>query len=665
MKKKFWVYDIEVFENFFCIVLEGVEDDDVITYMIHPSYRNDYDDMIKFLKQEGKAGSIFFGFNNLSYDSQVIEFLIQNEADFLSKKPIEICREAWMFSNALIHGQDNPGFRTPYPEFKQTLKQIDVFKLNHWDNPAKSSSLKWIQYTMDWYNIKESSISFNALIDTGDQIRETLKYCVNDVKSTKKIVLLSKDLIKLRMNLSRTYKINLLSASEPKISKELFAYFLGQKLKMHPKDVKALPTQKRTLIRVNDIILPYVQFQTPIFKAVLEKFKTVIIDPENTKNGFKHSILNNGVKTDYGLGGIHGCRASGVYESTSDLIIMTSDVTSFYPNLAIRNKWSPGHLDAQAFSEQYEWFFEERKKIPKKDPLNYVYKLILNSTYGLSNDKHSFLYDPELTMKITINGQLSLTMLYEMISVAIPESIPLMQNTDGLETIIPRDKVDIYMQVCAEWEKITNLQLEHDKYQKLILADVNNYIAVYDWKFIDHDSWKKMKESNSDYVYKVLPEGFAYAATKCKGRFEFSNLALHKNKSHLVISKAVYNYFVHDVLPEDYIMTNKNIYDFCGGVKANSTYAVQIVCVENGKETVQNMHKITRYYLSNKGCKMHKMHKETGKIISVDAGSWVVTVFNQYEEKPFEEYDINYKYYLQRITREIESARGSQLSLLF
>ena len=73
------------------------------------------------------------------------------------------------------------------------------------------------------------------------------------------------------------------------------------------------------------------------------------------------------------------------------------------------------NIPQEAFCEQYEWFFDERKKIPKKDPKNYVYKIILNSTYGLSNDENSFLYDPEFTMRITINGQLSLSMLYEMI----------------------------------------------------------------------------------------------------------------------------------------------------------------------------------------------------------------------------------------------------------
>ena len=662
-KRNVWVYDIEVFENFFCIVLEEIDSDDPIKFMIH-HLRNEYDDMIRLLKQEGKKNSLFFGFNNLSYDSQIVEHMILNEEQFALLKPAEICRELWMLSNEIIHGSDNPGYRIPYPEYKQSLKQIDLFKLNHWDNKAKSASLKWIQYTMDWYNIQESNISFNALIDTPDQIRETMSYCINDVKSTKAILIRSKDLIKLRMELTRTYKVNLLSASEPKISKELFAYFLGKKLKMAPKDIKTIPTKQRHIIRVSDIILPYVNFKTPIFKSVLDKFKEVTIIPDNTKGGFKHSIINNGVKTDYGLGGIHGCRASGVYEADNDTIIMTSDVTSFYPNLAIRNKWSPGHLDVQAFSDQYEWFFEERKKIPKKDPLNYVYKLILNSTYGLSNDKHSFLYDPELTMKITINGQLSLTMLYEMISVAIPESIPLMQNTDGLETMIPRNKVDLYMQVCAEWESITQLELEHDRYQKLVLADVNNYIAVYDWKYVDHDTWQKMKQSNPDFVYTILPGGFAYAATKCKGRFEYSNLALHKNKSHLVVAKAVYHYFVHDTLPEQYIKTNKNIYDYCGGIRSNSGLQMQSVCHIDGKEVIQKLHKITRYYVSNKGCKLQKINRDTGKIINVDAGSWVATVFNTFKDKPFEEYDINFNYYLREITKQIESARGAQLSLL-
>jgi DNA polymerase elongation subunit (family B) len=226
---------------------------------------------------------------------------------------------------------------------------------------------------------------------------------------------------------------------------------------------------------------------------------------------------------------------------------MTSDVTSFYPNLAIRNKWAPAHLPQEEFYNLYEWFFEERKKIPKKDPKNYVYKIILNSTYGLSNDENSFLYDPEFTMRITINGQLSLTMLYEMICEEIPNALPLMQNTDGLETMIPKQYEDKYMEICRRWEKITNLQLEHDKYSKIILGDVNNYIAITE-------------------------DG----KSKCKGRFEFENLALHKNKSFLIIPKAIHAYFVDGIKPEDYVKSITNIFDFCGGVKIKGIFCREV-----------------------------------------------------------------------------------------
>ena len=348
---------------------------------------------------------------------------------------------------------------------------------------------------------------------------------------------LSKSQIELRRALTDEYNIDLFSASETRISKELFLHFLSEETGIKKYDLRQMRT-KRDMITVKDIILPYIEFKTATFQHLLKKFQEVVIYPGQTKGGFKYSVQYKGVKTDYGLGGIHGARTSRVYNSDADTVIMTSDVTSFYPNLAIRNGWAPAHLPQREFCNLYEWFFEERKKIPKKDPKNYVYKIILNSTYGLSNDENSFLYDPEFTMRITINGQLSLSMLYEMICEEIPGAIPLMQNTDGLETVIPREYVDKYMEICARWEELTNLQLEHDTYSKIVLGDVNNYIAITE-------------------------DG----KSKCKGRFEYKDLALHKNKSFLIIPKALHAYFVEGIDPEKYLSENQNIFDYCGGVK--------------------------------------------------------------------------------------------------
>jgi hypothetical protein len=454
--------------------------------------------------------------------------------------------------------------------------------------------------------------------------------------------------------LTNQYNTNLYNASEPRIAKELFLHFLSEKTGIKKYELKQLRTV-RDKITVKDIILPYIKFQKPEFKDILEKFNELVLDPNNTKGGFKYSVNHKGVRTDFGLGGVHGARSSGVYEAKDGMIIMTSDVTSFYPNLAIRNGWSPAHLPKEEFCEQYEWFFEERKKIPKKDPRNYVYKIILNSTYGLSNDENSFLYDPEFTMRITINGQLSLAMLYEMLSLGIPGSIPLMQNTDGLEMMIPAGMRDKYLEICKQWEQMTKLELEHGEYSKIILGDVNNYIAVNKEKEVKKEDFGQLQSEFPHYIYRQDGDKYFYSATKCKGRFEFSELALHKNKSFVIIPKAVYHYFVFGTLPEMYLAKNRNIFEYCGGIKARGDWEFVEDCIVKGILKTRKLQHIVRYYISTDGCKITKRNKVDGRNFQVEAGAWKQTVFNIAEQKPWPEYRINEDYYLQNIYKMIES----------
>jgi hypothetical protein len=239
-------------------------------------------------------------------------------------------------------------------------------------------------------------------------------------------------------------------------------------------------------------------------------------------------------------------------------------------------------------------------------------------------------------MRITINGQLSLTMLYEMLVEAIPGAIPLMQNTDGLETMIPREYVDRYMDICARWEKRTMLQLEHDTYSKIILGDVNNYIAITE-----------------------------NGKAKSKGRFEYKDLALHKNKSFLIIPKAIQAYFVDGIKPEDYLAQNQNIFDYCGGVKIKGDWEFYQHGIFHGEPFMYLLQHTIRYFVSNSGSKIIKKNNTDGREIQVEAGKWMQTVMIDYVEKDFAEYDINTKYYLENIYKEIRSLEpiNNQLSL--
>lgn len=650
-----YVMDYETLSNCFVAVFESVSSEDVEVFVVH-DLQNDIDALIQFLQRNIALDEWHVSFNGMGFDSQITEYILRNADQLMCMSGCEIAE--WLYGKAqtIISKQDENAFLEFSPKDLQ-INQVDVFKLNHWDNPAKRSSLKWIQYTMDWRNIVEMPIHHSTQITNFKQIEQIIYYCKNDVSSTKNIMKLSKKQIALRKSLTEEYNINLFSASEPKISKELFAHFLSQKIGIKKYDLKQLRT-KRDQIVVKDIILPYIKFQTATFQKLLKRFNEVIVYPDQTKGGFSYSIQYKGVKTDFGLGGIHGAKSKTIVDSTKDMIIMTSDVTSFYPNLAIRNGWSPAHLPKKEFCEQYEWFFDERRKISKKDIRNYVYKIILNSTYGLSNDKNSFLYDPEFTMRITINGQLSLAMLYEMLTERIPGAVPLMQNTDGLETLIPKEHKELYLSICKEWEELTSLQLEHDTYSKIVLGDVNNYIAVSTPKKVDLETLNEIKAENPHYVFFKTEKGdYYYQSTKCKGRFEFHDLALHKNKSFLIIPKAIYNYFIHNKNPEDYIKSQKNIFDFCGGkkIKGDWDFISHRVDPKTGKYLEEPLQKTIRYYVSNKGAKIIKHNYTDNRDAQIEAGKWLQTVYIDHVDKKIEEYDLNYDYYLEKVMKEIHN----------
>jgi hypothetical protein len=634
MKKQHWVYDLETIVNCFIAVFERYDDTTRKIFIVH-DLKNDLPELIKFLEELKKKKHWLFGYNNIAFDAQILEDILRNKSLLLKMTPQEVARYIYEYAQSVIKKSFSGEF-LDYAEWKLSIQQVDIFKLNHWDNDAKRSSLKWIQYSMDWHNVEEMPHPHNKPVHGWDLLKKVISYCINDVGSTKAIFLQPdmKKQINLRAKLSKEYGLNLYSASEPRISKEMFIHFLSQKLGLDKKLIKDMRTIRST-VSIKEIILPYVKFKTLPFANMLGWFKNLTVNIDEGKiKGPQHIMNAYGVKTVYALGGIHGCIDSGIYESSDSHIIVTADVTSFYPNLAIRNKWSPAHLPQEHFCELYEWFFQERKKYDKKNPLNYLFKIILNSTYGLSKNRHSFLYDPELTFKITVNGQLLLSMLYEMVMEAIPDALPIMQNTDGLEFKIRRESQALFDKICKEWEAMTSLQLEVDTYQKMIIRDVNNYIAIYS------DPKKE---------------------PKCKGAFEWKDLALHKNKSFLVVAKALYEYFVNGIKPEDYLPTNRNIFDYCAGVKIKGDWFFVQRYIHNGVYKEDKLQKLVRYYITERGVKLFKCNPD-GREIQLEAGHWIQKVFNKHEELPFEQYGVNMKYYLEAIYQEIYNIEANKKS---
>jgi hypothetical protein len=259
------------------------------------------------------------------------------------------------------------------------------------------------------------------------------------------------------------------------------------------------------------------------------------------------------------------------------------------------------------------------------------FKLSANSVYGKSNDKHSFLYDPLYTLKTTLNGQLMLSMLAEDLVLVLKDIIVLQINTDGITVRIPRDLLQVYYDVCKNWEKNVKLELEYVEYSKMIIRDVNNYIAV---------------TTNNKVKY--------------KGAFEIDK-DYHKDNSFKIIPIALSNYFVKGIPVEETIRNHKNIFDFCGRQKFRGGDYGTTSSIIGDNIVVKQQQKNVRYYISNKGSSFIKNYqKGTSEIINK---GYLVTIYNKHELKEINEYNINYTFYIKECYKEIDNIIDKQLTL--
>lgn len=649
--EKLIIYDIETLKNCFvcnCLDYKTKKKKSFVFYNSQ-NYYNQPLEFLRFLRSCIRNGYTFLGFNVLNFDSQILHEYYDwcsQKRDPLHEFSIDyIITQLYNKAQDLIALQDDKErFKALVPETKLFAPHIDLYKQLHYDRPAKATSLKWVEFTMQYPTIEEMPIEHDEEIKEED-IEKVVNYCWNDVLATTEFFERVKFETDVRLNLSKEYDLNLINCSEPRMVREIFGKFLCEDMKISYKELKDLKTI-RTKIPIKNIIFPYTSFQSKPFQEVFEVFKNSIIDATpNQQAQFSHTFLFQGMEVDFGLGGIHACIKSGVYTHNEDEVIEDADGTSFYPFLAIKNGLRPEHL-GESYSKVYPMMYAERIKYDKKDPRNYIFKIVLNSAYGLSKEINSYLYDPKYTYAITINGQLSLLMLVEALSMSIPDILFLQMNTDGITYKYNKKYTDKVRKICQWWENTTKINLEYAYYQKMVIMDVNNYLAIKE----GFDGTQPLK----DYVKK-------------KGLFE-TEMAYHKNPSFLIIPKALEQYFVNNLTITNYINnTNNSIFDYCGGVKRKSNFKLNLVQNFNGVELITPQQKVCRYFISKQNEISGVLFKDfdDGRRVSVIANTYVAPL-DTITLKEASNYSIDYNWYEKETRKIIEQIEPSikQLTLL-
>ena len=320
---------------------------------------------------------------------------------------------------------------------------------------------------------------------------------------------------------------------------------------------------------------------------------------------FVHCLVD-GFRFDFGAGGIHGSISKEVMGTTKGWILKDSDVSSYYPNLAIKNRFYPLHL-GEAFCDAYLDVYEQRKQYPKKTAENNMLKLALNGVYGKSNDKHSPFYDPQYTMSITINGQLLLSMLAEQL-MKIPELKMVQINTDGLTYLYPEQYDAHVSSIHAWWESLTQLELEHVNYSRMAVRDCNSYSAVT----------QPYRGKDGKLVPPKVKRIGAYAYIRAEEDSGTRELPWHKDHGAIVVAKAAEAALVRGENIESFIRRHLIVcpLDFMLRTKINRKDKLILETPVMWGDTVvttktTDMQRVTRYYVSKDGGYLIKLMDPT------------------------------------------------------
>lgn len=670
----YWTYDIETYPNCFTFCAVNFDDTERVSFECSPR-RNDVAQLFEFLDKLRKNKDYMVGFNNLDFDYPVIHDLLSVRDKALTVGGKAVAVRAYKKAMALIKSEEKFGKSIKVKD--EHVRQIDLYKINHFDNKARATGLKSLEFNMRSNSIEDLPFEVGTVLDD-EQIDKLLSYNMHDVTETLQFLKKCMSQIEFRHALTEKYNKDFLNHNDTKIGKDYFIMRLEQEMpgSVYKKGGGVNQT-KRDIINIGECLFDYYDFQHPAFKAVLEWFgkqsiketkgvfsdiaehdlgdvakyaqmftKKKKIDSEATfeklkqdyplawlekrelkakkagVNLFSFIACYNFVETlNVNVNGFQFDFGTGGIHGSIEASVVREDDEYMIVDADVASMYPNIAIANRVYPEHlsskfcdiYEDVYEQRKSYAKGTPENAMLKLALNGVYGDSNNQFSAFYDPKYTMTITINGQLSLCLLAEKL-MTIKGLTMVQVNTDGVTVKLPRNKRDEYDAICRKWQEQVGLELEFAEYSAMFIRDVNNYIAVY-----------------------------TNGKVKRKGVYQYEGLGWHQDHSALVIPKAAEAHMLANTNIKQFIHNHDDIYDFM--LRAKVPRNSRLVLVKDGVDIEQQ--NTCRYYMSRHGGKLVKIMppiEEGGEVrrISV-AADYNVKVCNNMDDFAG---DIDVRYYV-------------------
>jgi hypothetical protein len=247
-----WVFDIEVFPNYFSAAFESYDTDERKMFEIYDGV-NDSLELVKFLK----SIDYLIGFNSNHYDNLHLVSIIKDKSN--NKDLYALTQEIIFFDNHDYYKQYK------YFPYHYKLKSIDLFL--YWSKMLRLSkmlSLKSLACQLNFHNIQELPFKPGTVL-TKEQIDVVRKYNFNDVEVTKLLAKRMSDDINLRLDAKKQYGFKCYSWDGPKLGSQILIKKYCDKFNLNKDEVLKKQTLRNS-VKLSDIILPEIKFKKDSIK---------------------------------------------------------------------------------------------------------------------------------------------------------------------------------------------------------------------------------------------------------------------------------------------------------------------------------------------------------------------------------------------------------------
>jgi hypothetical protein len=319
------LYDIEVYQNYFCVGIENYVTKQKTFYEISEK-QNDIHKIYNYFKT---FNGFLISFNGIHYDNMIIKYILQNYSSLNYLEYGDICLTLKYLSDKII-GDDYDDEIKRLKYGKVTWTDIDLFL--YWSKMLRMSkkiSLKSLGIQLGYNVVQELPYKPDSILTLEDlpKLREYNQ--IHDLGVLRLLTDKMEDEIKLRGNIVNDYKLNCWSWDAPKIASEALLQDYCKITNQELKSVRDLRFDK-PILHLNECLKGFEpNFKLPIFQNLWAEIL-------NSKNSFSKEIVvninNTSIKLTYGVGGLHSVNENETYESNSDYQVVTSDVALKWRN---------------------------------------------------------------------------------------------------------------------------------------------------------------------------------------------------------------------------------------------------------------------------------------------------------------------------------------------